>query len=337
MRNSKIFKSIVFIFIPALLLGQMMAEIDEDVTTNFGIYRPYPAVFSSNVPAFAVTADFSNVVNFEHFSQGFTKGESELLQSNHFTVKFSQYKQLYDIYNECTWDATPVFVTTDAVLHIYHVLFDQMLADIEVQKFIETLDNLTQALLDDAESIYTQSADAEIRETSRRNMAFLGVANKLLNGEDAVVPEAVSALVDSELVLISNHAGFEISPIFGPFSALDYSQFQPRGHYTKSEDLEAYFRAMMWYGWTIFTMEPQKFGDLSRRHTLQALLLTQGIYNLPANGQSLMDLWSIIYEPTVFFVGKTDDPSIKHYKTIAEQVYGSGFLSLAIAIPSGPL
>ena len=80
MKNSTVLKSIIFVFIPSLVLGQMMAEIDEDVTTDFGIYHPYPAVFSPNVPAFTVAADFSNVVNFEQFSQGFTKGESELLQ-----------------------------------------------------------------------------------------------------------------------------------------------------------------------------------------------------------------------------------------------------------------
>ncbi|MBP5792523.1 MAG: DUF3160 domain-containing protein, partial [Spirochaetaceae bacterium] len=28
----------------------------------------------------------------------------------------------------------------------------------------------------------------------------------------------------------------------------DYSQYKPRGHYTKNERLKAYFRTMMWFG-----------------------------------------------------------------------------------------
>ena len=180
MKIQKRFTLIAFIFIPSFLLGQMMAEIGEDVTTDFGIYRPYPALFSPAVPMFSVVSDFSNVVNFETFNQEFTKTDLDLLLENHFTVKYSQYKQLYDIYNECTWGGTPVFVTTDAVLHIYHVLFDQMLCDIEVMKFIETLDDLTQTLLVETETVYNQSAKDDVREAARRNMAFLGVAKKLL-------------------------------------------------------------------------------------------------------------------------------------------------------------
>ncbi|MGC9363250.1 MAG: DUF3160 domain-containing protein, partial [Fidelibacterota bacterium] len=106
------------------------------------------------------------------------------------------------------------------------------------------------------------------------------------------------------------------------------SQFIPRGHYTKNDTLKAYFKAMMWQGWTIFTMEPGKFGDLAYRHTLQALLLVQLLYTLETDGQLLLDLWEKIYEPTVFFVGKTDDPNIRDYKEIADTVYGADFLNL---------
>lgn len=329
MKTTTFISATVGILFPALLLGQMLFNITDDVQTDFGIYCPYPAGFTPKVPSFSIEADFSNVSNFYHFDGCFTGNDSTLLHRNHFTVKYSRYKQLYDIYNECTWNGTPVFVTTDAVLHIYHVLFDRMLADIEIQKFVEVLDLLTQTLLDETQSIHSQSTDPDTREAARRNLAFLAVAKKLLKGEDITVPVTVTALVDSELTLIANHDGFHFSPILGYFSALDYSQFQPRGHYTKNDTLKAYFKAMMWYGWTIFTMEPERFGDISRRHTLQALMLTQLVYRLETESPSLFDLWSQIYEPTIFFVGKTDDPNIKNYKTIADQIYGSEFLTLS--------
>jgi len=333
MRKLRIFLGIILFLslwnLTTNVQSQMIADITEDVQTDFGTYHPYPVSFTPNVPPLSIEPDFSNVSNFSELSWQFTSIDSALLLQNHFTVKRSRYKQLYDIYNYSTWDGIPIFVTTDAVLHIYHVLFDRLLTEIEVQKFVGALDLLTETLIDGTQSVFTQSGKPETREAARRNLAFLCVAKKLLGGPGVTVPEAVSALVDSELVLISKHDDFYFSPIFGNFSKLDYSQFKPRGHYTQNDTLRAYFKAMMWYGRMIFTMEPDLFGELARRHTLQALMLVQMLYGLEADGQSLFDLWKYIYEPTVFFVGNTDDPNVRDYKAIADQIYGADFLSLS--------
>lgn len=319
----------LILFPTSIIHPQMLATISEDVTTEFGTYHPIPVEFTAQVPAFSFKPDFGDVNNFDQVSWNFTAIDSALLRANHFTVKKSQYKQLYDVYNVCTWNGTPIFVTTDAVLHTYHVLFDRILAEIEIQKFVGELDALTEKLIIETENVYSQSVTAGAIEAARRNLAFLYVAKKLLNGAKVTVPSVVAALVDSELVLIDQHEGYRISPIFGDFSALDYSQFQPRGHYTKNDTLKAYFKTMMWYGWTIFTMEPNLFGDLSYRHTLQALLLVQLLYRIQLANQPLLEKWQFIYDPTVFFVGKTDDPTILDYKLIADQIYGANFLSLS--------
>jgi len=331
MKKGKLFLLCQMTFVVLLissLHAQMIVNIDNDVITEFGTYRPYPAIFTPNVPLFTVESEFSNVENWSSLF-GLSSIDTALLKMNHFTVKKSQYTQLFDIYNSCTWDGIPIFVTSDAVLHIYHVLFDCFLAEIEVEEFIPTLAALTNKLIEQTQTIYTSATEPELVEAVYYNLAFLSVSQKLLEGDEFSIPETVSALVDSELTLIQDHDGFHISPIFGNFSALDYSQFIPRGHYTKNDTLTAYFKSMMWQGWTIFTMEPHLFGDLAFRHTLQALLLVQMLYNLDVDGEPLLNLWEKIYEPTVFFVGKTDDPNIKDYKAIADQVYGSDFLTLS--------
>ena len=309
--------------------SQMIATITEDVETNFGTYHPIPINFTPQVPNFSVAPDFSNVVNFADFEWILNSVDSALLQQNHFTTKKSSYKQLYDIYNICTWDGTPLFVTSDAVLHIYHVLFDYFLSRIEIQKFVTTLNDLTDVMIQHTESQISQINSSLAKEAAKRNLAYLYVAKKLLNGDAVVVPDSVRNLVDSELALVDNHDGFHYSPILGKFSKLDYSQFQVRGHYTKNDTLKAYFKTMMWYGWTIFTMEPQKFYNLARQHTLQALMFTQMIYTLDFNSRPLAEMWDYIYEPTVFFVGKTDDPNIRDYRIIGEQIYGNDFLTLS--------
>ncbi len=50
----------------------------------------------------------------------------------------------------------------------------------------------------------------------------------------------------------------------------DYRQYNPRGHYTRSEDLKMYFKAMMWYGRLTFRLND----DFETR---RALLLTQAL------------------------------------------------------------
>ncbi len=307
------------------LHAQMIANIETQIQTDFATYQPYTANFIPSVPFYHVENDFSNVSNYTEFADLFNHADTTLLLQNHFTVKKSPYKQLYDIYNSSTWLGVPIFVTTDAVLHIYHVLYDKMLTKIEMLRFVQDLDELTRELITETEMIFQQSEKESSSEAIKHNLAFLYVANKLLNYNILEVPEMVSTMVDSELSLISKHDGYHNSPILGDFSELDYSKFIPRGHYTRNDTLKAYFKTMMWYGWTIFTMEPQLFGDLSRRHTLQALLLTQKLYEV----YNRFQLWESIYLPTVFFVGRSDDPEVTSYYDIATQVYGSDFLSLS--------
>ena len=308
---------------------EMIADITEDVETEFGTYHPYLVDFSPDVPVFTIEPDFSDVDYFSIMEWMFNSTDLTLLSQNHFTVKKSQYKQLYDVYNRSTWDNTPIFVTTDAVLHIYHVLFDRLLAEIEVREFVETLDDLTEAMIDGTEILYEQATEPLAQDALHRNLAFFCVGKSLLNLGRIALPASARDLIEAELALISDHDGYHYSPIFGEFSELDYSQFQPRGHYTKNDTLEAFFQTMMWYGWTIFTMEPALFSELASRHTLQAVLLVQLLYNFESKNTSLVELWEGIYEPTVFFVGNTDDPNVKDYKEIADMIYGPDFLTLS--------
>ena len=73
----------------------------------------------------------------------------------------------------------------------------------------------------------------------------------------------------------------EFTSIYGGQRAIDYSQFQPRGHYTKSAALKRYFRTMMWLGradtgWNVLPPDRQS-GIVSDtpREVRNAVLLTQ--------------------------------------------------------------
>ncbi len=330
--------------------SDMIANITTDVVTEFGTYSPEPVEYTPMVPMFSVAPDFSDVCNFSKAAGAFTAQDSALLLSNHFTVKWSDVMidlvcakprggltQMHYIYNDCTHYNMPIFVTTDAVLHIYHVLFDAFLARIETERFVGQLDDMTNALIYETSALYTVEADSLAKEALLKNLAYLWVAKAVHSETQVQPPAAVADVVAAELALIEAHVGGDSparttpapksSPVFTGGPPLDYSQFVPRGHYTKTEVLKRYFKAMMWYGLTNFVMEPGTYGDTARRQTLQAILLTQTLYRLRPAESSLTETWDSIYEPTVFFVGKTDDPNVRAYREIADRIYGTDFMT----------
>jgi len=217
----------------------------------------------------------------------------------------------------------PMFVTTDSVYHVYHLLFDKMLRDLETGYFIADLKSLTSTMLAATSAQYQSLQGSSLEDEALRNAAYFGVADRLLGLSDAIPPEAQS-LVDAELALINAADGAAISPIWDRPDLPDdmkliedYSQYIPRGHYTRSEDLKMYFKAMMWYGRLTF----RQADDFETR---RALLLVQALRSATApDGTSAVTLWQNIYEPTVFIVGKSDDLGYIEYGALSDQVFGA--------------
>ena len=82
-------------------------------------------------------------------------------------------------------------------------------------------------------------------------------------------------------------------------------------------ELEDYFKAMMWYGRLTFRLN-------DGFETQRALLMVQSMNNAAtADGTKAMDLWTNIYDPTVFIVGKADDLSIYEYSKLSDAVFGA--------------
>lgn len=139
------------------------------------------------------------------------------------------------------------------------------------------------------------------RSSARRNLAFFAVAQALLD-PTATPPAIVAQIVRDELALIAAHEGFATSPLLGYDE--DYSQYVPRGHYTRNEIFGRYFRAMMWYGRIMFQLCPGETPDLvaaGRRETRQALLITAALQNATIGDIPALTVWERIYGPTAFF------------------------------------
>jgi len=303
---------------------QVAYAIAVTVPGGFADYVPYQVKAQPTVPGYEI--DLGQVANPDLLTR-LSDEQRALLEENGFVVVPSRVAQIYEIYKAAKERGIPIFVTTDALLHTYHILYDYTLRSAEIQHFVNDLKGLNAVMIEVAEEQYL-AALGEVREAARRNLAFFSVASVLLDPGTQIAAE-VADDVNAELDLITAHQGFAQSPIFGYKE--DYSQYVPRGHYTRNETFERYFKAMMWYGRMMFRLKPgpsPEAVEAGRIETRQAILIVAALQNAKLGEESALAVWERVYEPTVFFVGQTDDLNIYDYGQLVQEVYG-GQLTLA--------
>ena len=269
----------------------------------------------------AIAPDLSNVqVPFI-----LSEAQRERMAQNGFVVSPGAEKEFFTLYEKARYNNEPILVTSDSLLHVYHLLFDKVLRTAEIEYFIPLLRDLNRAMLARSDEVYqaVQGAAPEWEDAARRTVAFVGVASKLLDPE-VEVPAYAADLVEDELALIEGAGGMIPSPIFpGLEYGEDYTQYIPRGHYTKSEALKAYFKSMMWYGRMTFRLKAAP-PEVGRAETRAALLLVHALRTAQVNGRPALEAWSNIYNPTVFFVGRSDDLTVLQYGEVMNAIYGPG-------------
>jgi len=302
---------------------------------GFAAYSNISVALPAAYDGYALPLDLAALGNYNSFT--FIDAQAALVAQNGFVVTPGDWLEFFQLYENARYQEMPVFVTTDSVYHIYHLLFDKMLRDLEREHFEPDVRALTAACLQSAQDLQAELQGTQLEEMARRVVAYFAVADALIN-PDAVTPPEVAALVQGELALIDAHAGFGRSPIFSvdcpdtcdpcdptpppecldqPCMCEDYSQYVPRGHYTRSPQLERYFRAMMWYGRINMRLEKPD-------ETRMALLITYVLRHTDVNGQPAADVWARVYDPTVFIVGKADDLGFHEYGALWDAVFGPG-------------
>ncbi|WP_034359076.1 DUF3160 domain-containing protein [Deinococcus phoenicis] len=237
-----------------------------------------------------------------------------------FVIAPARWRQFDAVYEATRYADQPVFVTTDAVLHVYHLVFDKLLRDLERETLAPTARRLTTLLVADARRQAQALRGTPLEGDARRALAYLAVAQRLADPA-APVPAEVAPLVAAEINLIDAHAGLSTSPIFaGSRMTEDYSQYVPRGHYTRSEALKRYFRTMMWLGHLNLRVQ-----DASETRT--AALVT---HLLTGNAEA-QKLWARLYDPTALLIGTSDDLDFRQYAAALKTATGGNIRALADA------
>lgn len=278
-----------------------------------------PLEIQARAPEYTLNADLSNVENLDQFSN-LTQNQKNMIARNGFVVSPTDSEQLFYVYEENTYKKVPSFVTTDSVLQLYHIFYDYSLRSLESDYFYQDLIRLNDAMIKQLLLEYGSAEGAEIKEAILKMTGYFGVSGLALGQPlPQGFPEELKTSVQAEYELISAAAGKAESPLFD--LELDYSLFKVRGHYTRSEELGKFFRAMSWYGIVplpFYTMEgtEPKPDEVS---AMRAIVATLALCRAPE--EDGVKLWENIYSTTCFYVGESDDITPYEIAEVIQRVY----------------
>ena len=267
--------------------------------TNLDIPEYVPSV-----PQYQVESDFSNIENMDRIH--LQDHMLNQLAMNHFLVVDGTGNEFFDEYEFNRYTQTPNFITVDSMMHTYHLYFAMLQKNTEKDYLFDAVKDMSTDMQKNSMSQYEQLKGTEWEDASRINVAFFTIGATLI-GADVSTPDFVKDIVEREIELISAAEAVEQSSLIDELE--DYSQYKPRGYYDGDEQLEKYFRTMMWYGRRNFSQKD----ELTDRC---ALLMT-----LVFSDESFEN-WEKVYSITAFFAGASDDSGIYEYYPLIQQAYG---------------
>ncbi len=385
-------------------------------------YVPVPVDVEPSIPAYRLPLTRDRIGNYDFVAGKVRLSEAAerlLLRNGLVAMRWGKRDDFVKAYTALKDAELPVYVTSDSVLHLYHVLFDEALKQIEQTSLIPALTQLTGGLIQHLLERRSAARGEDMQAGLDKAVAFLAVGHELLtdaseeiaalegyrdrlkgqgrrwrweletgpeplrtavhqiiasNSKDKrnnwrvpgpdegrgtlvewlnaaiarkrteakplSLPAHVRTWVDRDKQAIGRHEGFSVSPIFAYRE--DFSQYVPRGHYTRGYDLRRYFVAMMWLGRMTFLIKGgEPHGPFApdylvsrqeaRRQTLAACALTRALRDVKVNGKPAAELWERVYGVTAFFVGLADDLTYTEYDDALRRALGDTYAPAMLA------
>jgi hypothetical protein len=141
----------------------------------------------------------------------------------------------------------PVYISSDALLHAWHRSYDAILEELEDTYLYLELEDILTGMAKVVPSAHTALGTGPLADSLKDADYFLAVARSLL-ADTQKKSELEQDYRVTTTLLAARTEGLGKFSLFGRLRQVDFSQFKPRGHYTNSDRLKRYFRAMMWCG-----------------------------------------------------------------------------------------
>ena len=326
-----------------------------DLTGKFGqFYQPVTVDVKPAIPAYTLPLSPAKVANWVDATRklGLNKDALAKLKANGFVVTTLPAMRDKDNKPVPTDDITkpyeglkvagvPIFVTTDTLLHLYHVQFDETLKDIEEREFYGDIRQLADFLVVELGQAYRANDLKPLEKTAiKKAWTYAAIGYNCLN-PPWTPPAEIAADVATVIARMEEHKGFWPNPLAASRQwplfryAEDFSQYIPRGHYTRSEILKRYFKSMMWFGRMAFILKGGKsYGPMdqpflvSKEEGQAQTIAASHIVKLLAggkvkDGRAAREIWQRIYTVTAFYVGLADDLGLAEYESSLRKVTGA--------------
>jgi hypothetical protein len=217
----------------------------------------------------------------------------------------------------------PFFLSTDAILHAFHISYDLILKDIEKSVLIPQISQLLQNMFNKMNELEARYSENEAMLTMLKDIdIYLTVARKLLLLEYSTTYYFDNRSFVESLVASINKAEPKSYKLFSnTLRSIDFSQFKPRGHYADDLILEKYFKAMMWLGRIEFYLIPPSSADKTPnkedmiRQSVDALLISE-LIDL-SNSKNYYDEAEEIIS---FFVGEQDNVTLNNLRSLIDEL-----------------
>ena len=220
------------------------------------------------------------------------------LAQDGFAIVPNNKDQLFHVYEQNDYNCFPSFVTTDLYLQLFHLYFDCMLREIETYHLLHLMGEFSYDMQEAMKTVYQQANLELIEEAAAHNIRFFSVAWHLFTNmeadpdNDPLVAEEVRkaiAATDNTSQFMADHSNIKFA----------YSLFRPRGHYTRSNALQEYFRGMMW-------LQSVPFGMNHDNEVEAAVVIACVLKSHP----DLLKKYNTVNNLLTFLMGQPDNLSI---------------------------
>ena len=271
-----------------------------------------------------INMNFNEALFFELIDSFYNLTDYEKTLIEHSGFMFSERlkkvsfgKALLEIFNE----DIPVFVSSDAILHAFHVSYDRILQDMEIGLLQTRLIELINSLRNSMQQLHNKySSNPEMMTMLRDVDVYLTVPAVLMGQTNSPFYQENENMVDSVLSWIEAEQANTKILFSENCRYYDWSQFKPRGHYVydpsnpNAVNQEPYFKTMMWFGRVEFyLMKPtalsypcpaQTFADVQRQ-VIDAMLIDE-LFDIASSEPIHQEIDDVIK----FFVGESDNVTL---------------------------
>jgi len=297
-------------------LEDQLSELDELDTDE--LMSRYPTKFVAELGYDPTTA--AGLDTLQASALSLEGDELDTLGTHGFVITDRRsYPSFTSGYAAIYGEHLPLYISADSILNATHRSFDKILQNIEEASLVPRL----QRLLDGLRARLAAGAANEFGATATADAdMYVTVAASLLAGERLQPAgngsvETIHQLYDSVVAA----EGVEEHVFLGNERLIDFSQFEPRGHYTsglpEDESLERYFRATLWLGLAdlrlIETLEDGS--SVFRRRQLELAYALRALFDDEALANH-----RAIDETIRAFVGESDNMQLSELDALLEDL-----------------